>query len=69
MREDLDDALRASGSEDHGCLVFAKFQTSGDYSKIQISSERLKHGIFSVICHIQKQACANNFIPTIFTTL
>ena len=31
------------GSGDHGCLIFAKFQTSGDNSKIQISGESLKH--------------------------
>ena len=31
------------GSGDHGCLFFAKIQTSGDNSKIQISGESLKH--------------------------
>ena len=31
------------GSGDHGCLIFAKYQTSGDNSKIQISGESLKY--------------------------
>ena len=35
--------LHTVGSGDHGCLFFAKIQTSGDNSKIQIFGESLKH--------------------------